>query len=332
MPRRLSLPLDKIPARPPGHFWLIAVVAGVVGFIGSLVTIAAAIGWVYAILVVALVAVALPNWLEWVRRRGLQRELLSAKSEIASLSHQPRNGMVADYQFVLSRIATSSSRPLIESCKVQYRIGENASGDRTTLFGETAAGDTAQPIRWSIVRAWAHGAGSAQFSSFVDLVDLEAYELWPDGAEPTRMLLLDLGEHRQHLLGLLWFSSEVSDVPRRWKWSFTWPGMWTPLRERNSDWSEYDTRPIGNAPMRTRELTVSFAFPAQAKGSRVESAANMPLCVPEPDLDPVTGGRVFTCRLVEPEPALFNWTLRVEGWNWHTPPATGTTTQTNLAR
>lgn len=134
MPRRLSLPLDKIPARSPGHVWLIAVVAGVVGFIGSLVTIAAAIGWVYAILVVALVAVALPNWLKWVRRRGLQRELLSAKSEIASLSHQPRNGMVADYQFVLSRIATSSSRPLIESCKVQYRIGENASGDRTTRY------------------------------------------------------------------------------------------------------------------------------------------------------------------------------------------------------
>jgi hypothetical protein len=188
-------------------------------------------------------------------------------------------------------------------------------GDRTTFFYEGVADDTALPIRWTILKAWADGPGTTDMASFRELVDVEAYELWPDPATvPTRMAILDVGRHDRALLGLAFFNTELTTVPRRWKWSYTWPGTWTPLRERYSDWSEYDPRPTYNPRQRLTALTVSFIFPTQANEPRVEPVPGTPPCTQEPDVDPHTGGPVFTCRVDDPGRGVLHWNLRVAGW------------------
>jgi hypothetical protein len=325
--------------------WLLIAIGGIAGFVSASLTIAGVIGWVKAMLGLLFLLLALMLWVTWVRLRALLREHAAAREHIANLTAQLPDTALHEmveklklleqerhaYEDALFRITIRSRRALTESIAIRYRIGETPIGDRTTLSFDTTAEDPDHPVRWTLVRAWADGRGAAQLSAFRELLDLEAFEQWPDGRSPTRIPILDLGRHDRYLLGLVLFSSEITG-DRQWEWSYTWPGMWTPLRDHNSDWSEYDTRPLYNVLSRTSQVTVSFVFPAQAREPRVESVSGTPPCLPEPQRDPLTGGRVFRCAVPEPEPTLLHWNLRVSGWDWGAPAAMETRTQVVPAR
>jgi len=311
---------------------LLIVIAGIAGFVSASLTIAGVIGWGNAIVGLIFLILALVLWITWVRLRALLRQHSAAQDQIAKLTEQLPDTALHEmveklklleqerhaYEDALFRITIRSRRPLIESITIRYRIGETPIGDRTTLSFDTSAADADHPIRWTLVRAWADGRGAAQLTAFRELLDLEAFEHWLDGRSPTRIPILDLGRHDRYLLGLVLFSSEITGS-RQWDWSYTWPGMWTPLRDHNTDWSEYDTRPLYNVLSHTSQVTVSFVFPAQAREPRVDSVPGTPPCLPEPERDPLTGGRVFRCAVSDPEPTLLHWNLRVSGWDWDAP-------------
>jgi hypothetical protein len=165
------------------------------------------------------------------------------------------------------------------------------------------------------VSAAAYGPGAAQLYSFRDLLDVEAYEASEDHAIAIPMQIIDVGRYHGGLVGMLFFGSDIVTKPRRWWWSYRWPGMWSPLRDRHSDWCEYDTRPKFRSMERTKEMSMSFVFPSTAREPRVESAPNTPICVAEPELDSRTRGRTFTCRVADPHQDIMHWTLKVSGWD-----------------
>src|SRR5262249_18172879 len=131
-----------------------------------------------------------------------------------------------EYERELFTIAMRSQRPLTESIKVVYQIGATADHDRTIVFHESVATDPALPIRWAIIRAWSDGQG-AVVRSWRELRDIQAFELGPvDSGVQTPMRVLDVGIHDRSLAALAFFNTELTTVPRRWTWAYTWPGTW----------------------------------------------------------------------------------------------------------
>jgi hypothetical protein len=135
---RLDRLLEQVPSGSVALAWLAAVVAGVVGFAASLLTVAGTVGWVEAALAVAVLILVLLLCLALVSRHRLEHELSSGRYEALRLANELEH-MSKDvglpeavlrervrlleqerepYEAALFGIAIRSQRPVAQSVRV----------------------------------------------------------------------------------------------------------------------------------------------------------------------------------------------------------------------
>lgn len=319
---RLVWLLEQAPSRSRAPIWVLAVVAGVAGFVESVRSIVSSVGWIEAGGAgggLVLLLLAWLGWAEWQRahrqRNGIPGDStvvpvqatreLKGQLNVAERQHR-------QYQDELFAIAVRSMRPMSESLRIRYEIGANPMRDRTTVIHESVARDPDRPIRWTILKAWADG-NAAKMPSFRELFDVEAFEIDPSSRAEAPMRILDVGPHDRALCALALFNSELTIVPRHWRWSYCWPGMWNPLRQQSLDWTEYDPRPTAISGHIITSLSITFVFPPNAIEPKVRLRPGPQYCREVLSLDSRYGGRAFTFHLDDPKHVL-HWDLGVSTW------------------
>jgi hypothetical protein len=200
------------------------------------------------------------------------------------------------------------SRPIRETLKTVYFIGESPEQDSTLQKWETAAVDPNKPIAWHYVQAAATGQGVPRKESFRQLEGVDAWETVGSG-ERRRLQPLAVGAWAERLWGLVFFNTEITVGPaRRWRLQYQWTGAWNCLRANLQDECWVSLREDGEE-VTWELLEVEFVFPRGAQG--IDIAASEPMAAPELDVDE-QGRQHFTFHVERPRHIVYSWRITVD--------------------
>jgi len=211
------------------------------------------------------------------------------------------------YPAALDRVTEHARRDVREELDSRYDIGRGPSEDRITETHVTRTGEEGAPLLWRELRVWTVGSHAPPLQAFSDLHQLELDEILDNG-QKAALDWVPLPTTDDCVRALVLFGDELkAGEQRTWRFGYSIPGIWNPLREGGRDVCYSD---LTNSVQYER-MSVDFVMPIEFEDPQATLTQPYTAASPEPKPDVPARTLTLGFSFDQPESAKYMWELRI---------------------